>query len=339
MNRTYFSFLLAVTVAVSGFLLAASGQQSSAKHETVEKRAALPISDPKPPDTPDPWLQGPSWLKHLGVSVSQTQMGKMGGTAAASAASPNAAGPAQADSAERAALQANVARFLTTFRSNPEQAARILNEKFMASGADLYRWNCQGCHGPEGKGAPPEINAIFGPVQGTSPVYTKKRMEARGIDADDEMVEQMSQLAETALRDRLQHGGKSMPPFAYLRADEVEALIGYLDSLADVPPGKRAGLLVPETVTSAGEHIARGTCHICHDATGTAPGRMMMMQGNIPSLASIPRERSLSGVVHQVQFGSSGMMKMMGNEVMPAYPYFSDEEIAAVYFAAYSAQP
>ncbi len=129
-----------------------------------------------------------------------------------------------------------------------------------------------------------------------------------------------------------------MPPFAYLRGDEVEALIGYLETLADVPPGKRAGLLVPETVTSTGEHIARGTCHICHDATGTAPARMMM-QANIPSLASIPRERSLSGVVHQVQFGSSGMMKMMGNEVMPAYPYFSDEEIAAVYFAAYSAQP
>ena len=56
-----------------------------------------------------------------------------------------------------------------------------------------------------------------------------------------------------------------------------------------------------------------------------------MAQGIIPSLASIPRDHSLNGVVHQVQYGSSGMMKMAGAEVMPAYPYFTQEEIAAAY--------
>ncbi len=327
MNRTYFAFLLAVNVALSGFLLPASGQQSNTRPATVQKPAMLPISDAKPLDSPISPLQGPSWLKHLGLSVSQTQMGKMGGT------SPNPAEPAG-----KATLKSNVTRFLTTFRSGPDHASQILNEKFMVTGSDIYRWNCQGCHGPEGKGAPPEINAIFGPVQGTSAVLTRKRMEARGIDADDEMVNQMSELAEASLRDRLQHGGKNMPPFAYLRSDEVEALIGYLEKLSGVPPTKRDGLLVPESVSSAGEHIARGTCHICHDATGAEPVRMMM-QANIPSLASIARGRSLSGVVHQVQFGSSGMMKMMGNDVMSAYPYLSEEEIAAAYFAAYSARP
>jgi mono/diheme cytochrome c family protein len=326
MKRTQSAFLLAGLMAFSGLLLSSFGQQSSTK-EPVQKAASLALSEAKAPDTPASALQGPSWLKHLGLSVSQTQMGKMGG---------NSAPPAAAETPGHATLKSSVNRFLTTFRSNPEQASQTLNDKFMATGADLYRWNCQGCHGPEGKGAPPEINSIIGPVQGTSAALAKKRMEARGIDADDEMISQMTELAATSLRDRLQHGGKNMPAFAYLRSDEVDALLGYLEKLAGVPPTKRDGLLVPESVSSAGEHIARGTCHICHDATGQEAGRMMMMHRGIPSLASIPRERSLSGVVHQVEFGSSGMIKMMGDEVMPAYPYLSEEEIAAVYFDAYS---
>lgn len=325
MKPTQSAFLLTGVLAFSGFLLSSSGQQSAAT-KPVEKSAKLALSDAKAPDAPSPSLQGPSWLKHLGLNVSQTQMGAMGG---------NGAPPAAAETPGHATLKSNVVRFLTTFRSGPEQASQILNDKFMATGADLYRWNCQGCHGPEGKGAPPEINSILGPVQGTSADLTKKRMEARGIDADDEMITQMTELAATSLRDRLQHGGKNMPAFAYLRSDELDALLGYLEKLAGVPPTKRDGLLVPESVTSAGGHIARGTCHICHDATGQGTGRMMM-QSTIPSLASIPRERSLSGVVHQVQFGSSGMMKMMGNEVMPAYPYLSEEEIAAVYFVTWT---
>lgn len=330
MKRTPSALLFAALMAFSGFLLSLAGQQSDAK-QPVQMPANVAVSDPKAPDAPAPSLQGPSWLKHLGLSVSETQMGKMGG---------NGSPPVTADTAGKATLKSNVTRFFTTFRSNPEQASQILNDKFMATGADLYRWNCQGCHGPEGKGAPPEINSIIGPVQGTSPDLAKKRMEARGIDADDEMITQMTELAATSLRDRLQHGGKNMPAFAYLRNDEVEALLGYLEKLSGVPPTKRDGLLVPESVSSAGEHIAKGTCHICHDATGEPTGGMMMMMHHgIPSLASIPRERSLSGVVHQVQFGSSGMMKMMGNDVMPAYPYLSEEEIAAVYFAAYSVRP
>lgn len=328
MKRTQFACLLAGLMAFSGFLLSSFGQRLDPK-QPVQKAASFAVSDAKAPDTPAATLQGPSWLKHLGLSVSQTQMGKMGGSGAP---------PTTEDNAGRATLKSNVDHFLTAFRSNPEQASQILNDKFMATGADLYRWNCQGCHGPEGKGAPPEINSIIGPVQGTSAVLTKKRMEARRIDADDEMINQMTELAATSLRDRLQHGGKNMPAFAYLRNDEVEALLGHLEKLAGVPPTKRDGLLVPESISSAGEHIARGTCHICHDATGEPTGGMMMtmMHRGIPSLASIPRDRSLSGVVHQVQFGSSGMMKMMGNEVMPAYPYLSEEEVAAVYFAAYS---
>jgi mono/diheme cytochrome c family protein len=236
-------------------------------------------------------------------------------------------------------LNSVIPRFLSTFRSNPEQAAAILNEKFAVSGADLYRWNCQACHGPDGQGATPEINSVLGPVQGTSPVMTRKRLEARGLDVDDDMIQQVTELAEASLRDRFQHGGKNMPSFEYLRADEVEALFGYLEKLASVPPTKRDGLLVPESAARVGEHIVRGTCHVCHDATGPGSGHTAMTQGTIPSLASIPRDHSLSGIVHQVQYGSSSTMKMTGGDVMPAYPYFTEEEIAALYLVAYSHRP
>lgn len=327
MKRTQFVFQLAAMLAFSSLLLSGSGQRSNANEPPVRKAANVAISDVKASDNPIGSLQGPSWLKHLGLSVSQTQMGKMGGTSPSAESAPADPG--------KPTLKSSVVHFLTTFHSGPEQASPLLNEKFMVTGSDLYRWNCQGCHGPEGKGAPPEINPIIGPVQGTSAVLTKKRMEARGIDADDDMVNQMTELAVTSLRDRLQHGGKNMPAFSYLRTDEVEALLGYLEKLAGVPATKRDGLLVAESISSVGVHIARGTCHICHDATGQETGRMVM-HGGIPSIASIGRERSLSAVVHQVQFGSCSMMKMMSNELMPAYPYLSEEEIAAVYFAVYS---
>ena len=126
-----------------------------------------------------------------------------------------------------------------------------------------------------------------------------------------------------------------MPAFSHLRKDEVEALVGYLEKLAGVPPTERDGLAVPESAARVGEHMVRGTCHICHDATGPGAG---LGQGSIPSLVSIPRDHSISGIVHQVQYGSCTAMKLTGGDVMPAYPYFTEEEIAAAYFAAYSAR-
>src|ERR1700687_646945 len=35
-------------------------------------------------------------------------------------------------------------------------------------GSDLYRLNCQGCHGMSGAGGPPEINSVINPVRATS---------------------------------------------------------------------------------------------------------------------------------------------------------------------------
>lgn len=338
MKRRDATFILAAVLALAGFVGAASAQAPA----NPAQPTLVAVSATNVPDYPISANQGPSWVKHLGLTVSQTHMGQMGGSASVPAAAPSAsAGIANT-------LDSVLQRFLKTFRSNPEQASAILNEKFTASGADLYRWNCQSCHGPDGYGseafvsAPgiaPEINSLIGPVQGTSPILTRKRMEARGLDVDDDMAQQLSDMADTSLRDRLKHGGKNMPSFEYLRPDEVEALYGYLEKLASVPPTKRDGLLVPESASRTGEHIVRGTCHICHDETGAGSGLTSLRQGTIPSLASIPRDHSLSGVVHQVQYGSCGMMKATGEDVMPAYPYFTEDEITAVYLLTYSPQP
>jgi mono/diheme cytochrome c family protein len=267
-------------------------------------------------------VQGPSWIRHLGLSVSKTHMGQLGGDAALTANG--------ASSIEK--LRPIMQRFLSTVRSDPQQASRILDEEFTVSGADIYRWNCQGCHGTEGKGMPPEINSVLGPVQGTSEAMTRARMEARGLDVDDDMIKQVTELARQALRDRLQHGGTNMPAFSHLRPDEIQALTGYLEKLASVP-GAKDDVLVHETAARAGEHILRGTCHICHDGTGPGAGATALMQGNVPSLASLPQEHSLSGVVHQVQYGSCNSVKLTGSDVMPAYPYFSEEEVTAAFFA------
>ena len=342
MKRICTAFVVAATLAVAGLMVSASAQNApTSKEQAVAQQqpTTILVSDARTGEYPIPSTQGPSWLKHLGLTVSQTRMGQIGGTGAPPASPNGNPQPSSGAPVGPAKLNSVIQRFLSTFRSNPERAPAILNEKFAVSGSDLYRWNCQGCHGPDGQGSLPEINSVLGPVQGTSAVMTRKRMEARGIDADDDMIQEVTELAEASLRDRFQHGGKNMPSFEYLRADEVEALFGYLEKLASVPPTKRDGLLVPESAARVGEHIVRGTCHVCHDATGPGSGHTAMTQGTIPSLASIPKDHSLSGVVHQVQYGSCSTMKLTGGDVMPAYPYLTEEEIAALYLVAYSPRP
>ena len=339
MKRIFAAFGAGATLAVAGLLVSVSAQNviANEEHGVAPLSTATPVVAATVREYPIPSGQGPSCVKHLGLTVSHTRLGQMGGTGSANPqGNPH---PSGGDPGSAANLNLVIQRFLSSFRTSPEKAGAILNEKFPVSGADLYRWNCQACHGPDGQGAPPEINSVLGPVQGTSPAMSRKRMEARGLDVDDDVIQQMTELAEASLRDRFQHGGKNMPSFEYLRPDEVEAVFGYLEKLASVPPTKRDGLMVPESAARVGELIVRGTCHVCHDATGPGSGHTAMTQGTIPSLASIPKEHSLSGVVHQVQYGSSSTMKMTGGDVMPAYPYFTEEEIAAMYLVPYSARP
>lgn len=188
----------------------------------------------------------------------------------------------------------------------------MLNRTFVLAGADLYRLNCQSCHGPEGKGAPPEISSVIAPVQATSPVFVKKRMEARGTPIGDEFANQLAAQAEAALRYQLENGSERMPPFGNLRKDEIEALIGYLQKLAGVASAENSNLLVRESAARVGEHVAKRTCQICH------------------ALAGLTATHPLSSVQRQVRQGSPPMTRMMtliGGDAMPAFPYFTEEEI------------
>ncbi len=289
----------AVILAVMSVLLLSWNESTSVP--------AMPLPAGQSSVTP---VEGPSWLKHLGVALASTRLGQNGGT-----------GRGEAEGREP--------------DLNVHQPGKALGQQFALTGADLYRLDCRSCHGPDGQGAPPEINSLIGPVQGASADLIQRRMQERGAPISKEMAEQMAQEAEKSIRDRLQHGGKKMPDFRFLQPDEVAALLSYLDRLTGTPGSPRTEV-VHESAAHVGEDLVKGTCHICHSATGPGGSRMtVMMRGIIPSLATLPYDHSLESVLDQVHNGTMGgmgmgMMMMRGNR-MPALPYFTDQEITAAY--------
>ena len=283
--------------------------------------AGLPLPQPTP-------VRGPSWLEHLGAELDDTHLGKMGGD-----------GPPPANLRE-------------TMPSVEGESAE--NEPFTLRGRDLYRLSCESCHGPDGRGAPPEINSLLAPVRATSAALLEARLRKQGRRLPPGMAQQLAADAEKSLRDRIANGGKRMPAFPQLTGGEIVALESYLETLAQVPAAER---LPPAEVTLSaarvGELLVKGTCHICHPATGPSPNHMMMyMRGVIPSLASLPEQRSASAVVAKVRegrmtmgggmMGGRGMMGgggMMGR--MPVFSYLTDEEVVAAYLfvSAYPPRP
>ena len=95
-----------------------------------------------------------------------------------------------------------------------------------------------------------------------------------------------------------------------------------------------------ESLARVGEHRVKGTCQVCHPATGPGASHMMMyMRGVIPSLASMPEQRSPSAVLGKVReggvlhgggmMGRGGMMDRMSR--MPVFSFLTDEEVVAAY--------
>ena len=83
-------------------------------------------------------------------------------------------------------------------------------------GSDLYRLNCQGCHGESGLGAPPEINSVINPVRATSVSLVVARMKERGMDISYTDASKLAQQSKAALSNRLHKGGENMPAFPQL---------------------------------------------------------------------------------------------------------------------------
>lgn len=289
------------------------------------------IAEPGAVVTP---VHGPSWLKQIGIfDIRATAMGERGGY------DPPPPSPRKEPEfpveTERSGnpmgmgMGGMMGRSYSNDRLSPSEVKRLMSEQFFLAGIDLFRLDCRSCHGPNGNGAPPEINSLIGPFQGTSPALLEERMKKLGRPIGEDLAKQLAAQAEENIRQRLQKGGKKMPPFRHLDREEVNALLKYLKAHVGAPESQGKEILVMQSVSRVGEHLVKGTCRICHDATGPGVGRMGMMRGTIPSLASFPWEQSMQSVVWQVELGSR--MMMMGGQRMPAYPYITAEEAAATY--------
>lgn len=289
--------------------------------------AAVP--SPLPQVTP---VRGPSWLLHLGIELDDTHMGKMGG------AGPPPPGvrrePMPSLEGDGRALSNLVHRLLSKLGMNGEADEESLNAPFTLVGRDLYRLSCRSCHGPEGRGAPPEINSLLDPVRATSPAFIEESQRRQGRHLPPGMAQQLAADARKTLVDRIANGGKKMPPFHHLAGEEVEALVQYLRVLAGVLAADGQPLEVTESVARVGEHVVKGTCHTCHSATGPGASHMMMfMRGVIPSLASMPQQTSPATVLAKVRVGTygGGMGMMARMSRMPVFDYLTDEEVMAAY--------
>ena len=121
-------------------------------------------------------VTGESWLVHLNRPFDQTSMGKTGHLG------PPAPAPGE-----------QAAGWL------PASFSVVAPQSVTLHGSDLYRFNCQGCHGESGAGAPPEINSVINPVRATSVALVMERMKATGMDISRAEAASLAQQASAAL--------------------------------------------------------------------------------------------------------------------------------------------
>ncbi|HKI85870.1 MAG TPA: c-type cytochrome [Thermoanaerobaculia bacterium] len=268
-----------------------------------------PLSADQYPITP---VQGEAWVKHLGLTVTGSPLGRVGRWGA------NKKAP------------------------QPKVTEKREGDTFILTGADLYRLDCRACHGPNGEGAPPVINALIGPARASSAVAIREDMKKRGFTMDEAMAKQLAVQGEKAIRHRLEFGGTKMPAFAHLQGVEVDALLAYLHELAGVPGAAKEQMVISEPAVRVGEHLVKGTCHTCHDSTGPGSGlQPVAPPGQVPSLASLMRDRSVDQVVRKVLKGTPIPEKSAQRGEMPVFRYLTRDDIIAVYdyLATYPPKP
>jgi mono/diheme cytochrome c family protein len=251
---------------------------------------------------------GESWLHHLNRPFGETSMGRTWRL-----------GPAPADEAT-----------LRLAGTTQDVAAKAANVK----GSDLYRLNCQGCHGEFGQGAPPEINSVINPVRATSMALIMERMKNTGMDISRADAATLAQQSHKALLQRLHNGGESMPAFPHLSETEIRSLVTYLGKLAGVPGTEREGATVKESAVRVGELIVKSTCHTCHSAVGPDPTPQQLMDGAIPPLNTLTTRKSQPEFIRKVTQGAPifmGAPPSLCRGRMPVFYYLNEEEAADVY--------
>jgi mono/diheme cytochrome c family protein len=260
-------------------------------------------------------VAGPSWLNRLGIRYSETSLGRSAATYGPPPTPPTYGPPP------------------TQRPSQPTAAPLPVGRPVVLSGADLYRLNCQSCHRAEGTGSPPEIKSVLGPVQGSSLELVRRHLQDQGKPATRSAARAEASRVRTDLYRRIQHGGQRMPARAHLKEADINAVYAYLTQLAgapDAPPQSR------QTTSWArlGEHVVKGTCHICHDAVGPRPSGQAILLGTIPPFTTLLEDKPVVAFVTKVR---SGAPVTMGDPVfhyrgrMPVFPYLQDSEVAAAY--------
>jgi mono/diheme cytochrome c family protein len=260
-------------------------------------------------------VEGESWLRHLRRSFNDTSMGKTWDLG------PPPSIPGEESPSWQLELSPGYATQSVTLH-----------------GSDLYRLNCQGCHGGTGSGAPPEINSVINPVRATSVVVILERTKKTGQEMSRADAAVLARQAKVLLLQRLHKGGEAMPPFPQINELEIHSIVAYLEQLSDVPGAERNQVAVKESPYRVGEQIIKSTCHICHSATGPNPDPQQLLDGAIPPLSTLTTRTSLPEFIRKV---TNGAPVIMGSPPvsyrdsyrgrMPVFRYLSEDEAADAY--------
>jgi mono/diheme cytochrome c family protein len=277
---------------------------------TVARGGSSTVQDAPPTKTREPLVTavaGPSWLNRLGLTYRDSSLGRGSATY----------GPPP-----------------TPRPSESSEVKLPIGGPVAMTGADLYRLNCQACHGVEGMGTPPEIKSVLGLVQGSSLALVRENLRLKGTPATRSAAQAEAARAKSDLYRRIQKGGERMPPLAHLQDDDITVLYAYLTQLAGSPDAsaqQRRTLAWPRL----GEHVVKGTCHICHDAVGPRPsGEALLLQGTIPPLTTLLEDKAVAAFVRKVRNGAPVMTRdpvFHYRGRMPVFSYLREVEVAAAY--------
>ena len=286
----------------------------------IAASASLPGQATKSADNSVTAVSGESWIRHNHSTFNETSMGKTWDL-----------GPAPPRSGKEASAW--------HLELSPGYSTQVVT----LHGSDLFRLNCQACHGELGHGAPPEINSITGPVQATSSAATLQRMKKAGREMSQSDANAIAKDSKALLRQRLHMGGQHMPP-PTLSETEIRALVPYLEQLSEVPGAEKNQISVKESSYRVGEHVVKSVCHICHSATGPNPTPAQVLEGEIPPLSTLTTRVSLPEFVRKVTSGSTialGTPPAPFRGRMPVFPFLTQDEAAAAYqyLVMYPPQP
>ncbi len=295
------TFAIATLILLAGHSVYAQVNRQDTPSQKISERKEVSVTA----------VSGESCLAHLNRSFNETSMGKTGHLG------PPAAAPDETDP-----------------RWQPSSSSGLPPQTVTLHGSDLYRLNCQGCHGESGQGAPPEINSVINPVRATSVALVMERMKQSGMDISRADAVKLAQQSNAALLLRLHKGGENMPPFPHLNEAEVRSLFAYLKLLVGVPGAEREQVAVTESPLRIGEHIVKSTCHTCHGATGPDPNPQQIWDGAIPPLSTLTTRKSRPGFVQKITHGAPilmGAQPMLYRGRMPVFYYLSEQEAEDVY--------